>query len=82
VSTGRDLKRAVHADRLRPLKEMANDYRLPKLGDPVTVAEGTLETPTLRWKITVGNPTPAADTALVRFGNSSDPRATLIRLSH
>jgi hypothetical protein len=62
----------VHADRLRPLKEMANDYRLPKLGDPVTVAEGTLGTPTLRWKVTVGNPMPAAGTALVRFANSPD----------
>jgi hypothetical protein len=28
IETGRDLKRAVHADRLRPLKEMPNDYRL------------------------------------------------------
>jgi hypothetical protein len=72
ASTGRDLKRAVHADRLRPLKEMANDYRLPKLGDQVTVAEGALGTPTLRWKVTVGSPTPAAGTALVRFVDSPD----------
>jgi hypothetical protein len=64
ANTGRDLKRAVHADRLRPLKEMANDYRLPKLGDQVTVAEGTLGTPTLRWKVTVGNPMPAADDSI------------------
>jgi hypothetical protein len=62
----------VHADRLRPLKEMANDYRLPKLGDQVTVAEGALGTPTLRWKVTVGSPTPAAETALVRFVNNLD----------
>jgi hypothetical protein len=72
ANTGRDLKRAVHAYRLRPLKEMANDYRLPKLGDPVTVAEGTLGTPTLRWKVTVGNPMPAADVTSVRFAHSPD----------
>jgi hypothetical protein len=29
LKTGRDLRRAVHADRLRPLKEMQNDYRQP-----------------------------------------------------
>jgi hypothetical protein len=80
ANTGRDLKRAVHADRLRPLKEMANDYRLPKLGDPVTVAEGTLGTPTLRWKVTVGNPMPAAGTALVRFANSPDAEGDVNQL--
>jgi O-acetyl-ADP-ribose deacetylase (regulator of RNase III) len=29
LETGRVLKRPVHADRLRPLKELQNDYRLP-----------------------------------------------------
>jgi hypothetical protein len=30
LKTGRDLKRSVHASRLRPLKTMLNDYRLPQ----------------------------------------------------
>lgn len=30
LKTGHDLKRSVHASRLRPLRAMLNDYRLPQ----------------------------------------------------
>jgi hypothetical protein len=48
MCTGRDLKRTVHADCLRPLKAVANDYRLPKLGNLIAVADGALGDPALR----------------------------------
>jgi hypothetical protein len=40
LKTGRDLKRSVHASRLRPLKTMLNDYRLsqPDTTGTVTIA--------------------------------------------
>ena len=54
LSTGRDLKRAVHADRLRPLKELPNDYRLTAQREPGTIATGTIANTAVSWAITVG----------------------------
>jgi hypothetical protein len=53
LKTGRDLKRAVHADRLRPLKEMQNDYRQPPVNQ--VVASGKLHSAQVSWQITINN---------------------------
>jgi hypothetical protein len=51
LKTGRDLKRAVHTDRLRPLKEMQNDYRQPTVNR--VVASGKLRSAQVSWQITI-----------------------------
>jgi hypothetical protein len=53
LETGRDLKRAVHADRLRPLKEKQNDYRQPTVNR--VVASGKLRSAQVGWQITITN---------------------------
>jgi hypothetical protein len=51
LQTGRDLKRAVHADRLRPQKELQNDYRQPAVNR--VVASGKLQSTRVSWLITI-----------------------------
>jgi O-acetyl-ADP-ribose deacetylase (regulator of RNase III) len=63
IETGRDLKRAVHADRLRPLKEMPNDYRLKPQVSTTVVTSASIES--LTWQVTVGEPRNTKTKALV-----------------
>jgi hypothetical protein len=53
LKTGRDLKRAVHADRLRPLREMQNDYRQTAINR--VVAAGELRSKRVIWRIVINN---------------------------
>ena len=55
ADTGKDLKRAVHADRLRPFHELPNDYRLKNRPDTIEVASNTIAGQ-ITWRVTVGNP--------------------------
>jgi hypothetical protein len=53
LKTGRDLKRAVHADRLRPVREMQNDYRQTAINR--VVAAGELRSKRVIWRIVINN---------------------------
>ena len=67
LSTGRDLKRAVHADRLRLLKELPNDYRTNSKTVPGTIASDEISETSVKWAIVVGKPTEVKDGIIVRF---------------
>ena len=55
LDTGRDLRRPVHADRLRPLRELPNDYRLAEDQQLTVVAEGVFG-PDFPYRILAGDP--------------------------
>ena len=57
VVTGKDLKRAVHADRLRPLRELPNDYRLLKNDRKREIASAELADGRVSWKVSIGDAT-------------------------
>ena len=82
--TGKDLRRAVHANRLRLLKVHSNDYRLPQLM-PLTQAT-TGEYNGYRWKISVGETLAAQADVLVHITDElftflSDSRDRLTSLA-
>jgi O-acetyl-ADP-ribose deacetylase (regulator of RNase III) len=52
LKTGRDLKRSVHASRLRPLRTMLNDYRLPQPDTTRIFSETTTQERQLKVRVT------------------------------
>jgi O-acetyl-ADP-ribose deacetylase (regulator of RNase III) len=75
LDTGRTLRRLVHADRLRPYRELDNDYRLKGGQETRTVAEGTAGQGDIRWRITVGDPLAASADVLV---HAVDPQLSFL----
>lgn len=72
----------MHADRLRPLKEMPNDYRWKQNRD--TQQESTKCIKQVTWQIVVGEPGDANSQALVHWVDAdmsflTDPENTLRR---
>jgi hypothetical protein len=61
--TGRDLKRAVHANRLRLLRELPNDYRNRQGKITQQVSTGSVKQ--TAWRISVGEPTDTNTQVLV-----------------
>jgi O-acetyl-ADP-ribose deacetylase (regulator of RNase III) len=82
LKTGRDLKRSVHASRLRPLKTMLNDYRLPQPDTTRTLFETTTQNRQLEVRITTGDLLTAQTQAIVHVTDEelSDKSALSRRL--
>jgi O-acetyl-ADP-ribose deacetylase (regulator of RNase III) len=69
LKTGRDLKRPVHASRLRPLHQLDNDYRLPQPALLPTVFECSTSNRQLKIRITTGNILEACTDAIVHVAD-------------
>lgn len=82
LKTGRDLKRSVHADRLRPLRAMLNDYRLPQPDTTHTLFEITTQQRHLKVRITRGDLLVARTRTIVHLADEklSDTSAFSSRL--
>jgi O-acetyl-ADP-ribose deacetylase (regulator of RNase III) len=82
LKTGRDLKRSVHASRLRPLKTMLNDYRLPQPDTTRTLFETTTQQRQLKVRVTTGDLLTAKTQAIVHVADEklSDTSAFSRRL--
>jgi hypothetical protein len=65
LKTGRDLKRSVHASRLRPLKTMLNDYWLPHPDTTRTLFGTTTQQRQLKVRVTTGDLLTAKTQAIV-----------------
>jgi O-acetyl-ADP-ribose deacetylase (regulator of RNase III)/transposase InsO family protein len=69
LKTGRDLKRSVHASRLRPLRTMLNDYRLPQPDTTRTLFETTTQNRQLEVRVTTGDLLTAQTQAIVHVAD-------------
>jgi hypothetical protein len=69
LKTGRDLKRSVHASRLRQLKTMLNDYRLPQPDTTRTLFEATTRNRQLQVRVTTGDLLTAKTQAIVHVAD-------------
>ncbi|HSN23100.1 MAG TPA: RNase H-like domain-containing protein, partial [Methylomicrobium sp.] len=66
--TGRTLRRPVHADRLRPLEELPNDYRLGGTKQSTVVAHGRANG--VNWRVLIADYTTAEADVFLRFVDS------------
>lgn len=55
LATGKKMRRPMHADRLRPLRELDNDYRMKGVGVNIRLLERTTPTKQVKVSIRVGN---------------------------
>jgi transposase InsO family protein len=81
LSTGKPLKRAVHASRLRPLIQLDNDYRIQQRKQETTVYEARTNIRRMQITVRIGDPLEqTADALVVSINEQVQPIGEASRL--
>lgn len=67
LTTGKALKRPVHCSRLRPLKELDNDYRISAPDQQSSLYSGVTSVRQLNMQVVVGDPLTHATGAVITY---------------